>query len=109
MRSRALLRASSRRNAGRVDPPGSALPLHQGMQRHGADAQDELGAQHALTPHHPDLEHRLALDGRDQRNKALLGKIHMARWLARLTQHGAKLQLHGGRAGEQSLPVAAGQ
>jgi hypothetical protein len=44
------------------------------MQRDGAHPEGELRTQHAFTTHHANLQAWLALDGRHQRDEAILGK-----------------------------------
>ena len=53
-----------------------------------------MRAQHALAPHHADLEARLALDGGHQRDEGIDREVDIARGLAGLAQHAAELQRH---------------
>ena len=89
------------------EAPSHACALHQRMKGHRADSEHELSAQTCPRDRPCHLECRLALDRCHQRDEAIVRKVHMARWLAGLTQHSAELQLHRLGDVEQRRAISA--
>src|SRR3954451_9061677 len=82
--------------------------LHQGVQNRYIRLEREGTAQHSFIADHSHLESRVAIDGRDQRDRALGRKVNMLNALTGPAENLGKYQIDRLAAREQSLPVFAG-
>jgi len=92
-----------------LDAPGRAGAQHQRLPRRARNAQCERRTQHAFAPDQADLEPRMAVHTRHQRDEAVDRKVDVARRLPVFAQHLRGHQRNLVAGGQQVHSLAARQ